>query len=501
MRQIGIFCLAAVVAIQSQTHERILDAAHSLQSPFVAADNNKWELGAGAKVEQDFVRLTADQPSRTGYLWSRIPVTSMSDWEVTFEFKISGHPSGGGEGFAFWFVEKRMLGPVFGSADYWNGLGIFFDTYDNDGQGQSPLIVAIYNDGTQSYQNHNDGVRQALGNCHVPRLRNPSGHSYARITYLNKVLTMELATDSQGPPSSYRPCFSFPIKLGVDKFFGITAHTGQQMITNHDPTHLSVSDNHDIFAITTTNLAPLATAEDTNRIRNEYRDEIEKSHKQMPGHKDISEPEFKHAVISLLGQIEGALQVLDQSQLNVHSLMQTAQSRDEYRDSQSTQIDHQQKHQASQQTKDILDLLRSVIETQATVQNQVTGLLSKVSSGGNQNTMTSWSGDYSRMLEEIKTLRTTLERTTGQVRRGESTNDKITQEFATVRKNQERLMSSLMDNVDTVKRNSERLFLLTQDVGSATGVGWFTYLLLLILLTEALAMVGLSFWRSKKSRF
>lgn len=27
-----------------------------------------------------------------------------------------------------------MTGPVFGSRDMWNGLGVFFDSFDNDAQ-------------------------------------------------------------------------------------------------------------------------------------------------------------------------------------------------------------------------------------------------------------------------------------------------------------------------------------------------------------------------------
>lgn len=27
-----------------------------------------------------------------------------------------------------------MEGPVFGAADKWNGVGIFFDSFDNDGK-------------------------------------------------------------------------------------------------------------------------------------------------------------------------------------------------------------------------------------------------------------------------------------------------------------------------------------------------------------------------------
>jgi hypothetical protein len=34
---------------------------------------------------------------------------------------------------AFWFTEEKGVeGPVFGSNDYWKGLGIFLDSFDND---------------------------------------------------------------------------------------------------------------------------------------------------------------------------------------------------------------------------------------------------------------------------------------------------------------------------------------------------------------------------------
>ena len=36
---------------------------------------------------------------------------------------------------AVWFTEmKGIEGPVFGSNDYWKGLAVFFDSFDNDGQ-------------------------------------------------------------------------------------------------------------------------------------------------------------------------------------------------------------------------------------------------------------------------------------------------------------------------------------------------------------------------------
>ena len=34
-----------------------------------------------------------------------------------------------------WFTEEKgQPGNVFGSSDKWKGLGVFFDSFDNDGQ-------------------------------------------------------------------------------------------------------------------------------------------------------------------------------------------------------------------------------------------------------------------------------------------------------------------------------------------------------------------------------
>lgn len=36
---------------------------------------------------------------------------------------------------AVWFTTSQGLeGPVYGAADQWNGVGVFFDSFDNDGK-------------------------------------------------------------------------------------------------------------------------------------------------------------------------------------------------------------------------------------------------------------------------------------------------------------------------------------------------------------------------------
>jgi hypothetical protein len=58
------------------------------------------------------------------------------NWEVNLKIVIGKAPgfSGlGADGMAFWFTkEPGSIGPVFGNIDKWDGLGIMFDTWDND---------------------------------------------------------------------------------------------------------------------------------------------------------------------------------------------------------------------------------------------------------------------------------------------------------------------------------------------------------------------------------
>jgi hypothetical protein len=77
-------------------------ATCSLRAPFVAEDNNNWEISGAADVKEAYVRLTPTQPSQTGLLASKHKFNG-TDWEVLLEFSIGGGlKRGGGEGMAFW---------------------------------------------------------------------------------------------------------------------------------------------------------------------------------------------------------------------------------------------------------------------------------------------------------------------------------------------------------------------------------------------------------------
>lgn len=85
------------------------------------------------------------------------------------EFKIHGKGNLFGDGLALWITKQRaQVGPVFGSIDRFEGLGIIFDTYKNNRPGVIfPYVMAMLGDGSKSYTHANDGKDQELAGCSV----------------------------------------------------------------------------------------------------------------------------------------------------------------------------------------------------------------------------------------------------------------------------------------------------------------------------------------------
>ncbi len=83
------------------------------------------------------------------------------------EFKIHGKNQLYGDGFAMWLTKERAKpGPVFGSADNFEGLGIFFDTYKNN----RPGVVFPFVDGY-------GGRREDILPIKTPMARAPSSRA------------------------------------------------------------------------------------------------------------------------------------------------------------------------------------------------------------------------------------------------------------------------------------------------------------------------------------
>ena len=68
-----------------------------------------------------------------------------------------------------WLTKERAQpGPVFGSIDKFEGLGVFFDTYKNNRPGTVfPYIMAMNGDGKTPYDKDSDGKGNEVAGCSV----------------------------------------------------------------------------------------------------------------------------------------------------------------------------------------------------------------------------------------------------------------------------------------------------------------------------------------------
>ncbi|KAF4313724.1 Legume-like lectin [Botryosphaeria dothidea] len=218
---------------------------HSLQPPYLDSDmQSRWfDFGGDTVVRTDkYIRLSADKGSRAGWLFSRVPLTA-TNWEIEFEFKIHGQGNLYGDGMALWLTKQRaQQGPVFGSVDSFEGLGIFFDTYKNNRPGVVfPYVMAMLGDGQTSYDKNTDGKAQELAGCSARGIRNAAIPTKARLTYFaEKSLKLELQYKSE---DTWTECFTVTdVKIPPVAYLGFSAETGE------------LADNHDIISLSTKNL-------------------------------------------------------------------------------------------------------------------------------------------------------------------------------------------------------------------------------------------------------
>lgn len=81
-----------------------------------------------------------------------------------------------GDGMAMWMTKERgQPGPVFGSVDKFEGLGIFFDTYKNGRPSTTfPYVMAMMGDGKTPYDADKDGKDNEIAGCSVGSISHSS---------------------------------------------------------------------------------------------------------------------------------------------------------------------------------------------------------------------------------------------------------------------------------------------------------------------------------------
>ncbi|MCJ1234561.1 hypothetical protein MMC14_002522 [Varicellaria rhodocarpa] len=235
---------------------------HSLSTPYLDTDmQSRWfDFGGDTIIRADqYVRLTSDRGSQSGWIFSRLPLTA-TNWEIEFEFKIHGKGNLHGDGMALWITKQRASpGPVFGSVDKFEGLGIFFDTYKNNRPGVIfPYVMAMLGDGQTSYDKGTDGKANEFAGCSARGIRGANIPTKGRLKYFqDQSLKLELQYKSE---ELWALCFEHgPVAIPSVAYMGFSAETGE------------LSDNFDIISVETKNLYSSQQYENTRKEKDKQR--------------------------------------------------------------------------------------------------------------------------------------------------------------------------------------------------------------------------------------
>jgi len=224
----------------------------SFKTPYIRGEYETdiafWKVTGATVIGDNFISLTPDEKSRTGQMWAKQP-TAHPNWEVQLRFVIGKQGGIGADGMAFWFTKEMGVdGTALGSSARYEGLGIFFDTFDNGGRGSYPRVTAMMGDGEKEVEfrsNINAGACQSVS---FRRADYDAHMSYKHptiiaIRYENGVLSLKYDLNNMyDPHPHWQHCFEAHVALPVGYYYGISAATG------------GLSDHHDIVSFQTFSL-------------------------------------------------------------------------------------------------------------------------------------------------------------------------------------------------------------------------------------------------------
>ncbi|KAM9587549.1 protein ERGIC-53-like isoform 2-T4 [Morphnus guianensis] len=285
---------AAAAAAAALPHRRF-EYKYSFKGPhLVQADGTVpfWVHTGNAIPSADQIRITTSLKSQRGSVWTKTK-SIFEYWEVEVTFRVTGRGRIGADGLAIWFTEEQGLeGPVFGAADKWNGVGIFFDSFDNDGKKNNPGVIVVGNNGKLLYDHQNDGSTQALASCQRD-FRNKPYPVRVKITYYQKTLTVLINNGFTPDKDDYEFCAKVEdMVLPSQGYFGISAATG------------GLADDHDVLSFLTFQLTepgkevPTPEAEIPQKDKEKYQEEFEHFQQEL----DKKKEEFQKEHPDVQGQ-------------------------------------------------------------------------------------------------------------------------------------------------------------------------------------------------------
>jgi len=238
---VGALC----VLVAGQGVHKRFEYKFSFKPPYLAQKDGSvpfFEYAGNAIASEESVRVTPSLRSQKGMIWSK-ELTNFDWWEVELTFKVTGRGRIGADGLAFWYsAAKGVEGPVYGSNDQWIGLGVFFDSFDNDNKHNNPYIMAMTNDGSRNFDHQNDGSTQQLAGC-LRDFRNKPFPVKAKIEYFKNTLTVLFHNGMSNNDKDFEMCIRAEnVVLPKQGYFGVSAATG------------GLADDHDVLRLVTHSL-------------------------------------------------------------------------------------------------------------------------------------------------------------------------------------------------------------------------------------------------------
>ncbi|VDM96758.1 unnamed protein product [Thelazia callipaeda] len=264
--------------------QRHFEYKHSFRAPDLSLRDGTipfWTIIGDAVASKEQLRLAPSMRSRRGLAWNKRAMTESDHFEINVAFQITGQGRVGADGIAVWYVAQQpILGPVFGANDYWTGMGLFLDSFDNDAQKNNPFIALMINDGTKKYDHQTDGSQQMLSGCQKD-FRNKPYPVHMKVEYLRNVLTVSMS-DGLLPQARYELCIRAEnIFLPRNGYFGISAATG------------GLADDHDIIEFSVFSLytdrpqvAPTLPQEERQKYDAEFEERMQEYEKQRQKFKE-----------------------------------------------------------------------------------------------------------------------------------------------------------------------------------------------------------------------
>merc|ERR1712166_447247 len=205
-------------------------------SPSSTGDNYNYVGGAHFSTQSQEFELTTNAENSVGAIWSK-EVNHADGWEMQFLVHVSGEPESTGKGLAFWYTNQPLeVGTLYGSDERFEGFGLLFDSHDDDGKNDNPIIMGFVNDGTKVFNHDTDGLGTRFGGCRA-KYRNRGNKVGVKITYSQDSIKVLLDMRNNGV---WERCLAKDsIYLATGSHIGFSASLELHLALVHFIGHLS----------------------------------------------------------------------------------------------------------------------------------------------------------------------------------------------------------------------------------------------------------------------